>query len=80
MPDSPEIKIVRMEGKLDTLLEKINHVNDSLEKEYVTKDQLSLLLAPLDLTRKIAQWLVVIVGTQLVGLVFYVIQRLLFKQ
>lgn len=78
MSDSTEVKLARLEGKMDNLLFKVDKMEITLEKNYITEDKLALKLAPLELMRRILTWVVVILAAETFALIFYIIRRVIF--
>lgn len=79
MDNNPDVKFAKIDGKLENILEKLRHIDTTLEKDYVTNDQLTIKLANLELMRKIVVWLTAVVSLEIIGIIFYVIQRTLLR-
>lgn len=79
MSEITEVKFARLEGKMDNLIEKINHINNTLEKDYMTLDAFTIKMAPYEVQRKLFLFVGGAVALQIIGLGFFVLQKIISK-
>lgn len=79
MAESTETKFARMEGKIDNLTDKVGDLDIKLGKDYVTQDQLRLVIQEFKPYKQLVLWLLAIVASETIALLFYLIKTVLGK-
>jgi len=77
MAESNQIRFVRLEGKIDNLVEKVKDVDNKLAKDFVTQDQLKLVVQEFKPYKTLVLWLLTVVAAETVALVFFLIRSLI---
>ncbi len=80
MAESTQVKLAKIEGKIDNLVEKTNGIDTKLEKDFVTQDQLKLIVQEFKPYKTMVLWLLAVVAAETIALLFYLIRALISQQ
>jgi len=77
MSETTNEKLIRLEGKIDNLTGSNENIVKRLDKDFVTQDQLKLVVQEFKPYKTLVLWLLTIVAAETVALLFFLIRSLI---